>query len=250
MYLGPVRDVGDYFSAIGFVCPPFMDIADFIQVVSTDDSAALYNPSESQRKLRPNAPTPDELAQIFRESEHGKIIQESLDKPSQFVWTKSESTNGEVVPAVADSTQVKSRYQNNFFASTRLIFKRFIILWLRDRRVIMAGAVKNIIMGVSVGGIYWNTMDPISIEGALFQAGLFIMLGMYAVCNGLVGSLEMLDVLLTLVYALPPLCLSGSMQTAGSLIEDRVTLYKHSSANFYSAWPFVAGRSLAKLPQV
>ena len=45
--------------------------------------------------------------------------------------------------------------------------------------MIIAGVVKNVLMGVSVGGVFYDTEDPISIQGALFQAGLFIMLGKY-----------------------------------------------------------------------
>jgi hypothetical protein len=53
-------------------------------------------------------------------------------------------------------------------------------LWTRDKRPIIASLVKNILMGVSVGGVFFNTTDPISIQGCLFQAGLFIMLGKVA----------------------------------------------------------------------
>lgn len=40
------------------------------------------------------------------------------------------------------------------------------------------------------------------------------------------------------------------MQNASGLIFDRVIFYKHTDANFYSAWPFVFGRTIAGLPQV
>jgi len=40
------------------------------------------------------------------------------------------------------------------------------------------------------------------------------------------------------------------MQSASALVTDRVIFYKHADANFYSAWPFVAGRALSQLPQV
>jgi ABC-type multidrug transport system fused ATPase/permease subunit len=39
------------------------------------------------------------------------------------------------------------------------------------------------------------------------------------------------------------------MQSSSSLLEDRVIFYKHFSANFYSAWPFVLGRTISQLPQ-
>jgi hypothetical protein len=44
--------------------------------------------------------------------------------------------------------------------------------------------------------------------------------------------------------------LSGAMQNASALVTDRVVFYKHRNANFYSAAPFVFGRSLSQLPQV
>jgi hypothetical protein len=40
------------------------------------------------------------------------------------------------------------------------------------------------------------------------------------------------------------------MQNASALVTDRVVFYKHKDANFYSAAPFVLGRSLSQLPQV
>jgi ABC-2 type transporter len=43
---------------------------------------------------------------------------------------------------------------------------------------------------------------------------------------------------------------SGAMQGASALLQDRIIFYKHSAANFYSAWPFVFGRVLSQLPQV
>jgi hypothetical protein len=45
---------------------------------------------------------------------------------------------------------------------------------------VIAAVVKNILMGVSVGGVYHNVTDPVSILGALFQGGLFIALGMFS----------------------------------------------------------------------
>lgn len=75
---------------------------------------------------------------------------------------------------------LKQKYANNVLRSTYLIFKRFMILWIRDKRVIYAGLAKNIIMGISVGGVFFNAAQPYSILGVFFQAGLFIMLGMFA----------------------------------------------------------------------
>ena len=63
-----------------------------------------------------------------------------------------------------------------------------------------------------------NVEDEVSILGALFQAGLFIML--------------------------------GAMQSASTLLSDRVICYKQMDANFFSSWPYILGRTLAGFPQV
>jgi len=187
IYAGPVDAVEDYFAEIGFGCPAYMDCADFLQMVSTEEGSRLYDPLLSTRvgessKQNPTAaaPTITELAKIFRRSQLGLLIQKRLDAPHEYIWTKKDSVTKHALSKVSNISKarhVKRKYANSFFLSTWLILKRFLRLWVRDRRVIIAGFAKNVLMGVSVGGVYFNTLDPVSIQGALFQAGLFIMLG-------------------------------------------------------------------------
>lgn len=42
----------------------------------------------------------------------------------------------------------------------------------------------------------------------------------------------------------------GAMVVVPDQVTDRNIYYKHNDANFYGAFPFVVGRSLALLPQV
>jgi ABC-2 type transporter len=176
IFAGPIKDVENYFGNIGFRSPDFMDVADFLQMVSTDDGSVLFKAEESLKHQSP--PNASELAQLFRESALGNAIMNELSSPLQYVWTESEgSQSGAQVSQLAMSDAIRVRYANHFLRSTSLIFWRFIVLWLRDRRVIIAGVAKCIAMGVSVGGVFINTDDAFSIQGAFFQAGLFIMLG-------------------------------------------------------------------------
>jgi len=216
LFTGPVRQVEGYFADVGYVCPRFMDTADFLQVVSTEEGSSLY-------KGEGSAPSPSDLASTFQRSQFGKRIEDNLKLPNEYIWKSvsehvSDLEDGSKVSSLSFARDMKHKYANNFFYSSWLIFMRFVLLWTRDKRVIIASAVKNIIMGVSVGGCYMSTLNTISIEGALFQAGLFIIL--------------------------------GSMQSASSLIADRVIYYKHTDANFYSAWPFAFGRAMSQLPQI
>jgi ABC-type multidrug transport system ATPase subunit len=207
IFAGPVHEVEDYFAEIGFICPPFVDIGEFLLMVSSEDNSLVFEDStgDGSNGTRPSI---SELAERFRTSILGKNIRADLQSPSKFSW---ESDNDKI------PLQARRKYANNFFVSTGVIFWRFFTLWRRDKRVIMAGTFKNIIMGVSVGGTYLSTRNVQSISGALFQAVLFVVL--------------------------------GAMQSASSLIPDRVIFYKHTDANFYSAWPFVFGRSLSQIPQ-
>lgn len=177
LYAGPVVEVEEYFAEIGFNAPDYVDVADFLQLISTEEGATLYSPDEELRKTQPNAPSISELAEIFLSSKKGLGISEILACSPSYVWKQVDSVHGAEVSKLGMTKAVNQRYANNFFRSTYLVLKRFLVLWVRDKRVIFAGAVKNILMGVSVGGVFSNTTDPISLEGALFQAGLFIMLG-------------------------------------------------------------------------
>ena len=219
LYAGPMEDVEGYFADLGYRSPEFMDVADFLQQVSTEDGAQLYHPSEEIRSIRPNAPTVQELADLFRESFFGQRIREELHEPHHFIWhpTDEGSTHGSRISGVTKTHTVTMKYANDFRTSTTLITQRFLKLWTRDVRVIVAAAVKNVLMGVSVGGVFSNIQDEISITGAIFQAGLFIML--------------------------------GAIQSSASMVSDRTIFYKHADSNFYSAWPFVVGRTLSNVPQ-
>jgi hypothetical protein len=245
IYAGPIEEVEDYFASIGFHCPEFCDVADFLQMVSTGDGSHLYDPDDTVRDKRPNPPTIGELAEMFQQSELGCMIKVDLDGPLPYIWKETEGLDNEIsqISNLVMSDAVRKKYANRFPRSTLLILRRFIKLWLRDRRVIFAGAAKNILMGVSVGGAFFSTEDQLSIQGALFQAGLFIMLGTCSLgilCCRYLNNLTFMMSLDTI----------GAMQNASGMLQDRIIYYKHSAANFYSAWPFVFGRVLSQMPQV
>lgn len=182
-----LSEVEDYFAGIGFVCPHFMDTADFLQTLSSGDASSMYDPSRSPQKTKQQevnglaAPTSVELAEMFSESCLGKKLLDKLEAPHPFLWKLGDNVSqheGSQVSGISFMKHMQQKYANNFFISTWLVLKRFLVLWLRDKRIIIAGVFKNVIMGLSVGGCYFSTKNVISIQGALFQAGLFIILGM------------------------------------------------------------------------
>ena len=70
---------------------------------------------------------------------------------------------------------VKKKYANSFFRSLYLITKRYLLLWVRDKNVLIFSVIRNIANGASVGGAFFNADEFISIQGALFQTGIFVL---------------------------------------------------------------------------
>lgn len=118
------------------------------------------------------SPTIADLADLFRESRFSSRIEARLKSPHEYLWKKNDnvfSSHSSQVSMVSASRHVKQKYANNFFRSTMLILRRFLTIWTRDRRVIIAAAFKNIIMGLSVGGVFFSTTDTVSIEGGKWR---------------------------------------------------------------------------------
>ena len=223
LYAGPVLDVENYFASLGYVAPVHMDVGDFLQLISTPDGAELYDPPPEIAEMRPTPYTLNELADEFRKSHLGKRIDLHLKEPNQRIWG---SAHGKTWPKSRDADdteylddrEYKAKYQNNFATCFWLNLKRQLTLWRRDKRVLIANAVKNSIMGISVGGVFFQTTDVISILGVLFQGMLFVML--------------------------------GGMVTAPGFVNERLIYYKQNDANYFGAFSFVFAKAISKLPQV
>lgn len=196
-----------------------MDVADFLQMLSTPDGATLFNPPDDKRST---PYTMSELAEAFRSSDYGTRISRDLKKPWKLGWASRRfSLDAEEMKGSGthvDMSDVENKYMNSFPRSLWLNLKRSFVIWTRDKRFIMVNAIKNAIMGVSVGGVFWQTDDVVSKFGVLFQAMLFIML--------------------------------GAMVAAPAQVADRAVYYRHSDANFYPAFPYVFGKAIAVIPQV
>jgi len=207
LYAGPIGEVEEYFNSVGYHPPDQMDVADFLQVISTD-GAHLYK-AEFDMFGNGQPYTMSELADKFNLSLYRTRIQNAQSEPWEVSWAdkKDKPLTGRII----------QKYQNSFARAAWLNLSRTLLIWTRDRRFLIANAVKNVIMGVSVGGVFYQTDNYTSVFGVCFQINLFIML--------------------------------GAMVSAPSQIDDRVIFYKHHDANFYGAFPYVLGKSIGLMPQ-
>ena len=222
-YPGPILEVEEYFASLGYKCLEHMDVADFMQQVSNPDGSQLYDPSPELVEPFWNLPNIKGLAALFKEREWKKQINDKLESPLPFMWKEGEedhvgmSKDG-VILHVLQTMAVKQRYASSTFRNSTLNFHRFLTLWKQDKRVIVAGVVKNILMGVSVGGVFANNFNEVDLSSIFFQAGLFIML--------------------------------STIQTTSNLVIDFPVFMKHHESNFNSVVPFVVGRTMSTVPVV
>jgi hypothetical protein len=114
-----------------------------------------------------------ELADQFRGSAYFKRIGDDIASPWTLSWADAEQPlHGNIA----------RKYRNSALQAIRLNLSRRLLIWRRDRRFLIANAIKNVIMGISVGGVFFQTSNIVSIFGVCFQINLFIMLGKTECC--------------------------------------------------------------------
>jgi ABC-type multidrug transport system ATPase subunit len=219
IYSGPIHQVENYFASLGYVAPVHMDVADFLQLIATPDGAKLFDPPPEIATIRSTPYTLDELAVEFANSRFGQIIESDINQAHRQVWGSSHGDVNKLDSVeYLDDRRYKNKYANSFSRSMWLNLRRQLTLWKRDKRVLFANAAKNMIMGISVGGVFFQTDDVVSILGVLFQGMLFVML--------------------------------GGMVTAPAFVDERLIYYKQADANFFGSFSFIIAKAMSKLPQV
>ncbi|KAL3922464.1 MAG: hypothetical protein SGILL_002192, partial [Bacillariaceae sp.] len=122
LFAGKVEEVEEYFAQLGFRSPEFVDLADFLQLVSTDDRESLHEGDGP-------CPTVEELAYLFQHSSpQGADIQILLNSPhdNKFdVHGSVQTRNGETL----QMDGVQRQFANSFLRSLKLVTFRFLLLW-------------------------------------------------------------------------------------------------------------------------
>ena len=203
LFAGPVDKVTSYFKSLGYQQPDRMDLADWLQSLPTKDGANYMAPSVGgqERKHLTN----DEFFQKFNESEELKVILAKLEIP-----VSREKMS------FMENPMFRQRYANTALRSIQILFKREFTLWWRDVYARRARLFQDLFMGIIVGTVFWQTDDPQTAMGVIFQCVFFISL--------------------------------GAMLKVGPQIDVRGIFYKEQDANFYTAWTYVLARACAGLP--
>jgi len=102
--------------------------------------------------------SPEQFRLKFNESDLGKALMEKVEAPV--------GDGAEIIQEIAHH-----KYQNSALESLKLVGRRELLLWWRDKYAIRTKLAQDIIMGVLVGTLFFQQggKSPPSILGVLFQ---------------------------------------------------------------------------------
>lgn len=165
IYFGPVEDVVEYFSSLGYKIPERMDVADWLQALPTKDGIQYLKEVDLDipySELANKHLSPEEFREKFNESDLGKALMERVEAPV--------GDGGAMVTEMA-----AHKYQNSAFESLKLVGRRELLLWRRDTYAIKAKIAQDLIMGVVVGTLFFQQggKSAGSVMGVLFQSMFF-----------------------------------------------------------------------------
>eukprot|EP00522_Entomoneis_paludosa_P012046 CAMPEP_0172443714 /NCGR_PEP_ID=MMETSP1065-20121228/3929_1 /TAXON_ID=265537 /ORGANISM="Amphiprora paludosa, Strain CCMP125" /LENGTH=1500 /DNA_ID=CAMNT_0013194039 /DNA_START=53 /DNA_END=4555 /DNA_ORIENTATION=+ len=220
IYAGPVDYVLEHFESLGYELPDRMDVADWLQALPTKDGAAFLKKPRLDSIASAGSQVGTEVAP------HSEMSPKHLTT-DEFVQKFYESEQGQEIMAKLASPMnegkdadfvrdiAKNRYANPTLTSLKLVIQRELLLWWRDKYQLKAKIGQNLILGVVVGTIFWDASVG-SLIGVMFQS-MFI---------------QIIGAMLLIVKQFP----------------YRSILYKQQDANFFPTWTYVAGRSVANIP--
>ena len=235
VYSGPIQSVQQYFEDLGYALPATVDMADFLQSVTTTDGEFLFDETKSPYD---HHLTSAEFADAFSKSEFGQAIVANLDRESIYNWKKNKTTrddDAEVVPEY-----FRERFPNKWMVNFKLNFHRNLLLWWRDKGFIIGKTGENIGMAVATGGILFGQ--------ARLPDSIMVQPGEWNVENA-AGLQKVIDGVFSACFMTCLHILLGTTTMTPDDLDGRPIHYKHADANFYQTTAFAIGRILSTLPQ-
>lgn len=183
VYAGPIEQAADYFASLGYRPPSSMDVADFLQSVTTSDGNLMFNPDTSPNDKHY---TPSEFAQAFKSSVQYKQILAEQSSPLSCNWKtgqldciqeEDEENAQHTHDTQSNNTlpeEIKYQYINSFCTSTSLNVKRHLTLLIRDKEFLIGKCIENFGMGIGMALIFLQAAAfPSKINGSDAVAAYF-----------------------------------------------------------------------------
>ncbi|CAI5731356.1 unnamed protein product [Peronospora destructor] len=185
LYHGPRTQIQAYFEALGFVCPPECDLADFLCNLASSQQVPyeiLHAPMPGRRRHPRSA---NEFADLWIMSPMYEAMVEELDclDNSTEVHSQIPNKNGEKRICIEQEALLRvPAFRQNYLRSTWTVVKRQVRLFARNKVYFIGRLLLDILVGLMVGSIYYgmDLADPQVTLGVIFSCALFLGLGQSA----------------------------------------------------------------------
>ncbi|OQS04057.1 ATP-binding Cassette (ABC) Superfamily [Thraustotheca clavata] len=134
-YMGPREQCGAYFKSIGYIRPPRVDEADFLQEVTTELGQSYISPTAEAEGLKIPV-TAAEFQTTFTTSSFFKVPNPSSSASSSNPW--------------------KPKTKRSFHQQFAMVFSRQFKLVKRDTRFNRVRVGQNIMFGLIIGSLFWQ----------------------------------------------------------------------------------------------
>jgi hypothetical protein len=162
---GPTNQVLEYFDGLGYICPPTVDLADFLQELPTPEGKRFIERNNTQAPRGTAA-----LSAVYKESTIHKAILKEME-------VSAVHTNNYQWPQFAIESYATSTMNSIIYS-----LERQIKLTLRDREFLISRLMQAVIIGAITGSLFSNTPndDARTLSGMLFFSILFSVLSSMA----------------------------------------------------------------------
>ncbi|KAG1677139.1 hypothetical protein FOA52_000945 [Chlamydomonas sp. UWO 241] len=216
---GPVGDVIDFFSGLGFLCPVRKDVPSFLQEVVTytgqldyASDALLAERGFAERAFpgdgRKQYVVPiDDIRAAFWAHPAGQAQKKLIDTP--FDMSQSH-------PAALRH----GKYALNAVETLAVVVRRQWLLMFKDFGLMKGRVIQSLVVGLLVGGLFYQ-VPKTETNGVTYFGAIFLMI-MFTSMGAMVG-------------------LTTALQTKGVWL-------KHRDNQFYPAWAHAAALTITQLP--
>lgn len=211
IYSGPVVSVVPYFESLGYEIPERMDVADWLQAIPTKDGKQFLKQQKGDDEEELKHLSSKEFSEKFKSSKLGQEVVTTLETQIAGSNFLDEAIMGRM------QQWMKTKYRNSWYASFKLVVNREMVIWWRNKSLIRARIIQDMVMGLIAGTLFWQgSDDPTSVLGILFQSLFYVSV--------------------------------GAMLKIPAQFADRGVFYKQQDANFFPPSTYVLARSIAGIP--
>ncbi|ETM36815.1 hypothetical protein L914_16563 [Phytophthora nicotianae] len=221
LYHGPRAHIQAYFEALGFVCPPGRDLADFLCDLASPQQIQYEQSHAPMPGRRRHPRTANEFADLWIMSPMYEAMVEELDHLDNDMeaYSQMHSRNGERGLYFDQEALLRiPAFRQSYLRSTWTVVKRQIRLFGRNKVFFVGRLLTDLLVGLMVGSVYYgmNLADSQVTLGVIFSCALFLGLGQSA--------------------------------TLAPFFDAREVFYKHRGANFYRTSSYVLASCLSQIP--